>query len=255
MLGPLTKHTRLAASYGYCESDEETKRALVEDAAGRWDAFYTASERNFFKDRHWLCREFPVLRREGLLLCELGCGVGNSTFPLLEENPTLRVYCSDFSAAAVQLLRAHPRCDPARVLGCAVADCADEEAVAAAVPEPCDTVLLVFVLSAMPPAAMPRVAAAARRVLRPGGVALVRDYGEGDACQRRFEETPSSRRLQEQLFCRGDGTQAYFFSLAALRRLWEEAGFEVLQCEERVTQPAAGGHLRRFVQGQFQRPL
>jgi SAM-dependent methyltransferase len=250
------RHTRLAAAFGYCGSDEVTGRALQQDAAGRWDAFYTASQRNFFKDRHWLVREFPLLAREGLLLCELGCGVGNSTFPLLEECPSLRVYCSDFSAAAVQLLRQHPSCDPRRVLGCAVADCSDPAQVAAAVPEACDALLLVFVLSAMPPAAMPGVVAAAKRVLKPGGTVLLRDYGAGDACELRFLETPESRRLGERLYCRGDGTQAYFFTLEALRSVWQEGGFETLQCEERVMKAAAtGGHLRRFVQGQFRKPL
>ncbi len=250
------RHTRLAAAFGYCASDEETGRAVLADAAGRWDAFYAASRRNFFKDRHWLGREFPLLLREGLLLCELGCGVGNSTFPLLAENPSLRVYCCDFSAAAVALLRAHPACDPRRVLGCAVADCSDPAQVAAAVPEPCDAALLVFVLSAMPPAAAAGVVAAARSVLRPGGTALVRDYAAEDACELRFRETPGSRRLAERLYCRGDGTQAYFFAVPELRRLWEEGGFEVLECAERVMQPATqGGSLRRFVQGQFRKPL
>ncbi len=261
MKGPAVKEeawrrTRLAAAYGYCADDEATKDRLVREASAQWDGFYARSQRNFFKDRHWLGREFPLLLRPGVVLCELGCGVGNSTFPLLAENASLRVHCSDFSAAAVALLRADPRYDARRIASCTVADCSDVEQVATALGgEECDAALLVFVLSAMGLEAGRRVAAAASRVLRRGGVALVRDYCEGDAAQLKFEQTPSSRQLGEQLYCRGDGTQALFFGVEVMRQLWQEAGYEVLQCEERMAEPAAtGGHMRRFVQGQFRKP-
>ena len=36
---------------------------------------------------------------------EVGCGVGNTIFPLFEENPSLFIYAFDFSTIAVELLK------------------------------------------------------------------------------------------------------------------------------------------------------
>ena len=65
----------------------------------------------FFKDRHWTQREFSDLadldegneRRRTLL--EVGCGVGNFVYPLIEENKNLFVYACDFSPRAVNLVK------------------------------------------------------------------------------------------------------------------------------------------------------
>ena len=40
---------------------------------------------------------------------QVGCGVGNTVFPLLEANPQLRAYACDFSPRAVQVGRARRR--------------------------------------------------------------------------------------------------------------------------------------------------
>lgn len=39
---------------------------------------------------------------------QVGCGAGNTVYPLLNVNPQLRVYACDFSPKAVQLVQAHP---------------------------------------------------------------------------------------------------------------------------------------------------
>ena len=65
-------------------------------------------QNRFFKDRNWLFTEFPELSdpSTGSIL-ELGCGVGNTVFPILEYNndPKLTVYCCDFSPQAVELVQ------------------------------------------------------------------------------------------------------------------------------------------------------
>lgn len=39
---------------------------------------------------------------------QVGCGAGNSVFPLLDINPQSYVYACDFSPRAVELVKAHP---------------------------------------------------------------------------------------------------------------------------------------------------
>eukprot|EP00298_Acanthocystis_sp_HF-20_P021746 c28324_g1_i2.p1 GENE.c28324_g1_i2~~c28324_g1_i2.p1 ORF type:complete len:125 (+),score=33.58 c28324_g1_i2:21-395(+) len=84
------------------------KANLELNAALHWDKFYKSHQSSFFKDRHYLHREFPELLIESetpLKLVEIGCGVGNTVFPLLEVNPNLFVYACDFSETAIELVK------------------------------------------------------------------------------------------------------------------------------------------------------
>lgn len=97
----------------------EFKRNKLElEARKNWDLFYKRNETRFFRDRHWTTREFEQLA--GLsdtssTLLEVGCGVGNFLFPLLEENPKLSMYACDFSTRAVQMVKEDVRFKPERL--------------------------------------------------------------------------------------------------------------------------------------------
>lgn len=114
----LTKDTELVSNF---------KRSKLElEAKKNWDLFYKRNSTHFFKDRHWITREFPELLRtiselgssqvssthsqqQGikarLILLEAGCGVGNTIFPLLEENLDLFIHACDFSPRAIDFVK------------------------------------------------------------------------------------------------------------------------------------------------------
>lgn len=122
-------------------SDEELKRLesdvqvvsdyhqnkLEKEAKKNWDLFYKRNGTRFFKDRHWTLREFKellttdkqtssnlskddVIERQQTLL-EIGCGVGNFFFPLIEEKTSFFVYACDFSSKAIELCKSNPLYD------------------------------------------------------------------------------------------------------------------------------------------------
>ena len=144
-----------------------------------WDLFYKRNSTHFFKDRHWITREFPELLQiiseidcSHPVLLEVGCGVGNTLFPLLEENAALFVHACDFSPRAIDFLKvkillslvrwsaltvcslqSHPsyRTDRCSVFVCDVTantlcDSVGENSV--------DLALVIFVLSAISPEKM-----------------------------------------------------------------------------------------------------
>lgn len=82
---------------------------LESEAKKNWDLFYKRNATNFFRDRHWTAREFEELvhlaKEDKKVLLEVGCGVGNFVFPLLEENPGLYIFACDFSPRAVEFVK------------------------------------------------------------------------------------------------------------------------------------------------------
>uniref|UniRef100_A0A8C4HTH4 tRNA N(3)-cytidine methyltransferase n=1 Tax=Dicentrarchus labrax TaxID=13489 RepID=A0A8C4HTH4_DICLA len=221
-----------------------------------WNDFYTIHENRFFKDRHWLFTEFPELapqcslnhesqeqRREAAAvshtdgdipgtsatyrILEVGCGVGNTVFPILKTNndPGLFVYCCDFSSTAVELVKSNPEYDPERCFAF-VHDLSDVEANYPVPDGTLDVIVLIFVLSALHPDKMQASISRLARLLKPGGVMLLRDYGRYDMAQLRFKK---GRCLSENFYVRGDGTRVYFFTQDELHEMFTEAGLEKVQ--------------------------
>lgn len=237
------------------------------DSADHWDAFYAAHESKFFKHRHWLGREFPELVGASAVL-EVGCGAGDAALPLLRCERVGRVFATDFAPNAIGMLREAPEA----VKGTLVPFVADAGAPPPAAligpgrapPGSADAATLIFLLSAMAPAGQ---AAAMRNVgaaLRVGGVACVRDYAVGDLAATRLASRATPRSLDagddaaadgSVFLARGDGTRAFFFSEAALVRLFKGAGFSLVRVTTIVrtkTNRRTGAVMeRRWVQGVF----
>ncbi|KAJ4456351.1 putative RNA-binding protein 39 [Paratrimastix pyriformis] len=191
-----------------------------------WNRFYTRNTANFFKDRHWIVKEFPqyCLKPEPQVLMEVGCGTGATIYPLLKVNPLLRCHAFDLSRQAVGYLKCHDDYDPVRVNAFVWDLARGPFPVWANVPdESVDIATNIFILSALTMAQVPLVLRRLSQKIKPGGVVIVRDYAQNDLAQVRFDQ---SRKLDENLYVRWDGTQSQFFSLEGLTAHFADAGFE-----------------------------
>lgn len=81
----------------------------------------------------------------------MGCGVGNTVFPLLESNPNLFFYAFDFSARAVQLLKEHPLYASTGRCSGHVCDIVNDPLPTEIALQSLDFVMMIFVLSAISP--------------------------------------------------------------------------------------------------------
>lgn len=187
----------------------EVKAAKLEREAKRhWDIFYKRNETKFFRDRHWTTREFQELTNfepdQNISFLELGCGVGNMIFPLVEEGfSNFNFYACDFSPRAVDFVKSNRLYDESRMKAFC-ADLTTDDLFENVAEGSMDLASLIFVLSAIQPASWPHVASLAYRALRPGGVLLFRDYGRYDMAQLRFKP---GHKISENFYMRQDGTR------------------------------------------------
>lgn len=199
-----------------------------------WDIFYKNNRENFFKDRKWLQIEFPSIfacttKDAGKkTILEIGCGAGNTMYPILEknENPELRVFGCDYSDVAVELVKNNEnfeRLHNSQNAYSSVWDLANEEGN---IPEDLeehsvDIAVMVFVFSALNPKQWEQAISNLKKVLKPGGIILFRDYGRYDLAQIRFKK---NRLLDDNFYVRGDGTRVYFFTEEELQEIFCEKG-------------------------------
>nr|XP_029119095.1 methyltransferase-like protein 6 isoform X2 [Elaeis guineensis] len=128
-----------------------------------WNTFYKNHQDKFFKDRHYLEKDWghhfllsgekgqasthpKVVLEVDLCSVHVGCGAGNTLFPLLAAFPDVFVHARDFSPFAIALVK-------------------------------------IFMLSAVSPMKMPLALQNVRNVLKPSGTLLFRDYAMGDFAQ------------------------------------------------------------------------
>ncbi|KIK04550.1 hypothetical protein K443DRAFT_675800 [Laccaria amethystina LaAM-08-1] len=206
----------------------EEKVKYNEKPAKHWDNFYKMNASNFFRNRKWLHNEFPELieatqaEAGPVAITEIGCGAGNSVFPLLSanQNPDLKLRAYDYSSHAVKLVQTNPLYEspPVGSIHAAVWDVTSTDDLPSDIePGTVDIVILVFVMSALHPEEWGRAINNIHKMLKPGGLVVFRDYGRYDLTQLRFK---AGRLLDENFYIRGDKTRVYFFELDELSLLF-----------------------------------
>ncbi|KAJ7230691.1 methyltransferase [Mycena pura] len=207
-------------------SDPE-KQKYHERPARHWDNFYRMNSSNFFKNRKWLHNEFRELisatepEAGPVTIVEVGCGAGNSVFPLLTENrnPDLSLRAYDYSRHAVKLVQENPlyTSPPIGTIEAAVWDLTSETLPDSVTPASVDIVIMVFVFSALHPDEWTQAVSNVHKMLKPGGLVVFRDYGRYDMAQLRFK---GGRLLEDNFYIRGDKTRVYFFEMDELSLLF-----------------------------------
>lgn len=205
----------------------EFKAAQLEQNARRhWDLFYKRNDIRFFRDRHWTTREFIELISgaesnseaspngacdskqpssfKSKRLLEVGCGVGNFVFPLIEEKcNNYFIYACDFSQRAIDFVKQNPLYNEEYMHGfqCDITTNTIFENIERS---SLDIISLIFVLSAVHPEKFKVVFQNLFDLLKPGGIVLFRDYGRYDMAQLRFKP---GNKIADNFYMRQDGTR------------------------------------------------
>ncbi|RKO83833.1 S-adenosyl-L-methionine-dependent methyltransferase, partial [Blyttiomyces helicus] len=196
---------------------DEMREKYDSEAPQMWDQFYSKNTNRFFKDRHWLRLEFPEIfanlpkdQTSRFNVWEIGCGAGNTVFPLLEEagDANVFVYACDYSQVAVEVVRSSPDYKEEKCRAF-VYDITSLDAPEHIELGSIDICICIFVLSAIHPSTWETAVKNIWRALKPGGLLLFRDYGRYDLAQLRFK---GGRLLEDNFYVRGDGTRVYFFT-------------------------------------------
>ncbi|WAR09838.1 MET2A-like protein, partial [Mya arenaria] len=162
--------------------------------------------------------ETPVLnseKSEDEFGSTVGCGVGNTVFPILKANrdPGLMVYCCDFSKTAVDLVKENA--DYERRCHAFHCDISNPESTVPFPDNSLDVIICIFVLSAINP--------------------------------DKFQAVINRRCLSENFYARGDGTRVYFFTQVELGEMMTNAGLvEKQNLVDRRLQVNRGRQLKMY---------
>jgi len=174
-----------------------------------------------------LITPFPPRKQPPVLVLDAGCGVGNTSFPLLEKNAQALCWCCDFSFTSIDVFRKRERFEEGLFhpfvhdltipLSEASMGGNDRERGSSGLPPTLPLgnfhyAILLFVLSAMPTVGALRMAVRnTLDALSPKGVLLIYDYSLGDNRQDKFENRGcgiSTREWVRGLMQEKSGAQA-----------------------------------------------
>lgn len=193
------QNSRLISAYQANKVNIESKK--------HWDLFYKRNDTRFFKDRHWTLREFKEILGTDInqrnILLEVGCGVGNFIYPLIEEKLNMFIYACDLSSKAIELLKTNPIYSESQVKAFQT-DITTTNIFDEIPKETLDIVTLIFVLSAVDPSNHLKIARTLFALLKPKGYILLRDYGLYDMTQLRFKP---GHKISDNFYMRQDGTR------------------------------------------------
>ena len=205
----------------------ESLEEFMDIQSKNWEKFYKFNKTNFFKDRHYILEEFSELKedkREKLTLLDMGCGVGNSFYPLLYRLPNLYVNAFDFSKRAVNMAKTHPIYEKEKHR----INIYDLDLVKDDIPNKNnDYGILMFVLSAIKPEEHEKVVEKISKVINKGGILYFRDYARYDMAQLRFASRKKNK-VGENLYMRKDKTLSYFFDKSEIEQLFIKHGFSIV---------------------------
>eukprot|EP00917_Polyrhabdina_sp_WS-2016_P014739 GHVP01032214.1.p1 GENE.GHVP01032214.1~~GHVP01032214.1.p1 ORF type:complete len:296 (-),score=53.32 GHVP01032214.1:273-1160(-) len=210
-------------------------QAKIDNSGESWNKFYKNHGASFFKNRSWLDTEIPELfaQSNDLAVFEVGCGVGNTLFPLksifdcyMDDKKSIFVHGCDISEKAISVIKESPEYNK-DCMNVFVYDISNESLdilFSNIKPLSIDCILLIFVLSAIDPSLIQGVIMRLEKVLKKGGMVFFRDYAVGDMAQLRFKEI---NYLKDSFYLRGDGTCAGFFTEEQVTEAFTRNGFEV----------------------------
>ncbi|XXG68058.1 hypothetical protein AAC387_Pa06g1241 [Persea americana] len=200
-------HSLHLNTIAFNSNSEITK--YVTNATKYWNNFYKRHQNKFFKDRHYLRKDWSYYlsndnshSNQQKVVLEIGCGAGNTIFPLVAAFPNLFVHACDFSPHAIALVKAHEDFRADRV-NAFVADVTVDDLDETVLRDSVDVVTL------------------------PNGHVLLRDYAIGDFAQVKLLE--KNQLISENFYVRGDGTCAFYFSKDFLSTLFEMNGFSIME--------------------------
>ena len=205
----------------------ESFEEFIDNQSKNWEKFYKFNKTNFFKDRHYILEEFLELKndkRDKITLLDMGCGVGNSFYPLLTRLPNLYVNAFDFSKRAVNMSKTHPMYEKEKHR----INVYDLDLVKDDIPNKNnDYGILMFVLSAIKPEEHEKVVEKISKVINKGGILYFRDYARYDMAQLRFAKRKKNK-VGDNLYMRKDKTLSYFFDKSEIEKLFIKYGFSII---------------------------
>ncbi|EGR28080.1 methyltransferase like 6, putative, partial [Ichthyophthirius multifiliis] len=215
--------------------EEEQYQKIDKQNNIQWNKFYKHHKLGFFHNRHYLYKEFqelvamnnPENKENSFIMCELGCGVGDTIYPLMPQYPTIKkFYASDFSQKAIEWVKKAPSYDPEKIIA-TIQDLVNDPFPVEFYPA-ADIVTLIFVLSAIAPENHQMVIQKIFNWMKEDSVIYFRDYGLYDFAQLNFSRK-KGRKLKDNFYVKHDGTRVYYFSKEEISSYFINAGFEEIE--------------------------